>query len=327
MNTVFPKYSFVIPVYKSEKYLQECVDSIICQTMKDYEIILVDDGSPDNSGVLCDQIAREHACVKVIHQENQGASVARNTGLNIASGSYIAFLDSDDFWLYPEGLSDIDRLITPDTDVVLFASMDYNERNGRMAEDRYEYPAEMNTLEPQTCLHYMVTHDLLNMHSAKRIYRRAFLEEHHLCFRPGIRSEDVELGIRVANCLPNYRFLNKKLYVYRHHEDSVTTTIGEKHLREYQWIIENYADYTYRNDDVKELLLSYVSYQYSLLLAFVESIKPQSYKQIKKDLKKYTFLFRYTHYPRTKKIAMLYKTLGYEMTIKVLGLYLKRKKF
>ena len=89
--------SFVIPVYNVEKYLNECVDSVITQNFRDLEIILVDDGSPDGSGQICDQYAEKYGFVTVIHKTNGGLSDARNAGINAASGDYILFLDSDDY--------------------------------------------------------------------------------------------------------------------------------------------------------------------------------------------------------------------------------------
>ncbi len=88
--------SVIVPIYKVEKYLGKCVDSIINQTYKNLEIILVDDGSPDNSGKICDEYAKKDNRIKVIHKENGGLSSARNAGLDVATGEFIAFVDSDD---------------------------------------------------------------------------------------------------------------------------------------------------------------------------------------------------------------------------------------
>ena len=91
-----PKISVIVPVYKVEQYLHECVDSILAQTFTDFELILVDDGSPDNCGKICDEYAAKDSRVRVIHQENQGVSAARNAALDVAKGEFIAFIDSDD---------------------------------------------------------------------------------------------------------------------------------------------------------------------------------------------------------------------------------------
>lgn len=91
-----PQISVIVPVYKVEKYLHECVDSILAQTFRDFELILVDDGSPDNCGAICDEYAAKDSRIRVIHQENQGVSAARNAALDAAKGEFIAFVDSDD---------------------------------------------------------------------------------------------------------------------------------------------------------------------------------------------------------------------------------------
>ena len=89
--------SIIVPVYKAEKHLSECIDSIISQTYENFELILIDDGSPDNSGKICDEYAEKDKRIRAIHKENGGVSSARNTGLDNASGEYITFIDSDDF--------------------------------------------------------------------------------------------------------------------------------------------------------------------------------------------------------------------------------------
>ena len=89
--------SVIIPVYNVEQYLRRCIDSVLAQTYTDLEIILVDDGSPDGSGAICDEYAAKDSRIKVIHQANAGVSAARNAGMDLASGEYLAFIDSDDF--------------------------------------------------------------------------------------------------------------------------------------------------------------------------------------------------------------------------------------
>lgn len=96
-----PELSIIVPVYKVEKYLPKCIDSILAQTFRDFELILIDDGSPDRCGAICDEYAAKDSRIKVIHQQNAGVSAARNAGLDIATGTYLGFVDSDD-WIEPE---------------------------------------------------------------------------------------------------------------------------------------------------------------------------------------------------------------------------------
>ncbi len=106
-----PMISIIVPVYKVEKFLRPCVDSILAQTFRDFELILVDDGSPDGCPALCDAYAVQDSRVRVIHQKNGGLSCARNTGIDAAQGAYLAFVDSDD-WVHPEYLSQMYQAIT-----------------------------------------------------------------------------------------------------------------------------------------------------------------------------------------------------------------------
>ena len=92
-----PLLSIIVPVYKVENYLQKCIDSILAQTFTDFELILVDDGSPDNCPALCDAAAAKDARIRVLHQKNGGLSAARNAGLDVARGEWIGFVDSDDY--------------------------------------------------------------------------------------------------------------------------------------------------------------------------------------------------------------------------------------
>lgn len=106
-----PAISIIVPVYNVEKYLKECLDSIEAQTFSDWECILVDDGSTDRSGEICDEFARRDVRFRVVHQANKGLSGARNTAIRIAQGDYIAFVDSDD-WIAPEMMAHLHKLIT-----------------------------------------------------------------------------------------------------------------------------------------------------------------------------------------------------------------------
>ena len=114
--------SIIIPVYNTEEYLRECLDSIIHQTLKDIEIILVDDGSTDNSGKICDEYKEKDTRIKVIHQENQGVSVARNRGIEAAKGEYIYFVDSDDYLINNDFLENAYKIgIENNSNIVIVA--------------------------------------------------------------------------------------------------------------------------------------------------------------------------------------------------------------
>ena len=93
-------FSIIVPVYNTEQYIHQCIDSVLHQEFKDFELLLVNDGSKDKSLTICKEYAKKHSCIQVIDQENGGPSKARNTGLEHAQGKYILFLDSDDWLLW-----------------------------------------------------------------------------------------------------------------------------------------------------------------------------------------------------------------------------------
>lgn len=123
-----PTVSIIVPVYNVEKYLEECVESVLSQTFTDFELLLIDDGSTDSSGDLCDQIAKRDVRVRVIHKSNRGSSSARNKGMDEAKGEWIMFLDSDDKWAGKDGLRRLcDYAMRKNLDVLRFEYQSMND--------------------------------------------------------------------------------------------------------------------------------------------------------------------------------------------------------
>ena len=123
------RLSIIIPVYNVEQYLQNCVQSVITQTYQDLQVILVNDGSTDSSGILCDQLAQQDSRIQVVHKENGGLSDARNAGLRVATGEYVLFLDSDDYYADNHVLDALVNTLTQWNypDALLFCRTDYYE--------------------------------------------------------------------------------------------------------------------------------------------------------------------------------------------------------
>lgn len=128
------KISVIIPVYNSEKYLHKCIDSVLAQTYQDFELILINDGSKDNSLDICDKFAQGDIRIKVVTQENQGVSVARNRGLKLASGKYIMFIDSDDFIDTDYLKTFVDKLSERDFDFVVAGVRHVDEKDNVLRE-------------------------------------------------------------------------------------------------------------------------------------------------------------------------------------------------
>lgn len=128
------KISVIIPVYKAELYIEACVSSILAQTYSDFELILVDDGSPDRSGLICDELAKTDPRIQVIHKENGGAATARNAGLDSATGDYIAFVDGDDL-IHPQYLEFLLRLLEQNNADFSMCHYDFFEDEGTVFSD------------------------------------------------------------------------------------------------------------------------------------------------------------------------------------------------
>ena len=133
------KLSVVVPIYKAEETLNRCIDSIVCQSFKDWELILIDDGSPDSSGAICDEYAGADKRIKVIHKHNEGVSIARNCGLEMATGDYVTFIDSDD---YIEG-DCFSLMQDAESDLVVFDSISYKPDGTR----KYWYNIDEKRIE------------------------------------------------------------------------------------------------------------------------------------------------------------------------------------
>ena len=156
------KVSIVIPIYKAEKYLRTCIDSVLGQTYKDLEVILVDDASPDRCGEICEEYAKKDSRVRVIHKENEGVSKARNAGLAIASGDYVQFVDSDDYLAEDMTQKLVEQMEQQKVDLVLCGFFEKNlnfERVSKAEEQPGVYTKEqilMNIMRNPYSFHYGV---------------------------------------------------------------------------------------------------------------------------------------------------------------------------
>ena len=234
------KVSIIIPVYNVYPYLRECVESV--KKMKtDTQIILVDDGSSDNSGLLCDELAREESRIVVIHQENGGLSAARNTGIKHSTGDYIMFLDSDDF-LDPEISDQMFSALGNEPDILVglyqkyYADQQRYEKEscdgflgieGLMHVDRF---LEAIPADGRSC--YMV--------AVRFVVRRSFLLKNNLFFETGIYHEDEEWTQRLL-CSAEHVFVSHSyFYQYRQaREGAITSIVKPKHIRDTFTVMEH----------------------------------------------------------------------------------------
>lgn len=233
--------SVIIPVYNSAPYLRRCVESVLSQTYRDMEIILVDDGSTDESGAICDEYASasfaslHHSIIpiRVIHKPNGGSSTARNTGLKIAKGDYVVFLDSDDEWLIKEGVETMmRRLLQRPSDMLLFKRVDvYPEGNTytKGYDENYIYSHTAQEVFDQ-----LVCSGQLSLSSCFQLVKREIIEANNLRFPEGIISgEDTTFSCQVWQYARKVDAINLDMYGYCHRSNSVTTSYSIRNLLSY----------------------------------------------------------------------------------------------
>ncbi len=216
------KFSVIVPVYNVEAYLERCMDSLLAQPCELCEILLVDDGSMDRSGLLCDQYAHSSMNVRVFHKKNGGLSSARNFGIDRAEGEYMLFVDSDD-WVDKQMCEKLlSRLKQyPGADLVSFDGIEQNAENaGRIRRISPEDPVLRTGHD--FLLEVCRTRNL-NVQAWMYAYRSSFLKEHKLRFQEGILHEDVEFMPRVILHADTVLTIPEALYTYVVREGSIST--------------------------------------------------------------------------------------------------------
>ncbi len=222
-----PIISVIVPIYKVEKYIKKCVDSILAQTYTNLEIILVDDGSPDRCAEICDGYAKANERVKVIHQPNAGLSEARNSGLAIAAGAYIGFVDSDDYiapTMYETLLSALDK---NDADIVICRYVSINESGEIMPQ--FDLPGNKKYTSKQVfdifCRERMGLPYFIC--SWNKLYKKELFSG--LKFEKGRFSQDLLMMPYVFEKCGTIEAIEDKLYYYLVRSDNITNTKSIKH--------------------------------------------------------------------------------------------------
>lgn len=220
------KFTFVIPVYNVETYLLDCVSSIISQSFEDYEIILVDDGSPDNCPKICDSLALKYNFIKVIHKENGGSSSARNVGLQEARGEYVIFLDSDDKWIDKNALYLISDLINKyKPDLIAFGVEDYDPNTERKIISRGKYNQELlNSASKEDLIDHLIFTNNFPGAAWMLVVSRHLLNNNEISFKEGVTAEDFDWIVKVFCAANSIKVLDRIVYQYRCVNDGSITS-------------------------------------------------------------------------------------------------------
>ena len=233
-----PAISIIVPVYKAEKYLSRCLDSILAQTFQDYEVILVDDGSPDRSGEICEMYAQKDTRFNVIHQPNRGVSCARMSGLKACKGLYVIQYDPDD-WVESDMLGVLfQSAIENSAEVVI---CDYiAEKSG---ESVYHSQSLANSKDPILLSKLYLGQHLQCTFWNKLILRECF-ERYHIKFQPGLsRWEDVYVIGQLFLSYPKTAYVNRALYHYDFHTNpnSLVRMVSKKGFEDQRFVTDFFS--------------------------------------------------------------------------------------
>lgn len=326
-----PTFSIIIPVYNTEKELERCVRSVTCQTYRDFELILVDDGSRDKSGALCDAFAAEDPRIKVIHQQNSGCSEARNSGIRNAAGQYLIFVDSDDMWDDNNALAGLAKVIAeqPGVDVVCFGVKIIDETGAYVKERKPELPDNIDNNKTDIVRHLVYTNGYFSTSYVKALRRSFFLAE-GLFFIKGLLSEDIEWSARILiGCKSIAVYSNAFYKRIQRSEGSITSSIGKKNVSDILESIERgevLVNERAENEELKNLYFEYWAYQYAMLLGLVYRIhKLEEYPEYIERLGKLKWLLKYDHVGKVRAVRKLVSILGVSGAIRVLSLYYRVK--
>lgn len=297
------KISIIVPVYNVEKYIDKCLKSLVNQTLKDIEIIVVNDGSPDNSQKIIDKYERKYSNVKSYIKKNGGISSARNYGLKYAKGEYIAFVDSDDYVdvtmfekLYNKAKKDSYDIVECNLHMV--------DDNGNLIKDVYHtLPNDINTEEELK--KYMI-----NMYTSvwNKIYKKN-LFDNKIRFKKGVWFEDVEFLYRLIPFVKSIGFVNENLYYYVQREGSITKTFDDRlycYVDNWNGIVNFYKEKGLYSKYYEELEYSYVRYLYA---SFIK--QSSNYKDKKNFTKTVEMAMKNVkaYFPDYRKNKYFYKSI------------------
>ena len=318
--------SVIIPVYKVEDYLERCVQSVLEQDYKDFEIILVDDGSPDKCPQICDNLASQDSRVIVIHKKNGGLSSARNEGIRVASGEYVVFLDSDDQWVVNKLKPLMEQALLTNAQMIYFSSMCLYEGVGCYIRESHGFFNSGNEiLSPLQIYPILIKYGDLHEHACTKIIKTDFLKGNDLFFKEGILGEDTEWQFRVLRKKVSICISNICLYIYTQgRSGSIVNTASTRSVRDTLSTIQSSIDYYKQNPQAptKEFELAHCSYLWSIVLGLYRKVIEKDRDEIKEDMKRIKKDLDLSAHPKSRIVGRLYKLLGFELSSLVLSWYI-----
>ncbi len=314
-------FSIIVPVYNVEAYLEECVESIVCQTFKDFEIILVDDGSTDDSGLIADRLEKQFSFIKVVHKENGGLSSSRNEGVKNAGGKYLLFIDSDDKLANCCVLENIKNQLNNEEVILLGFEKWFRDNTTSVIVKDIQIKGD----KIDEILFNLIKNNGFVSSACNKCINRDFFIKNNLFFKEGILSEDVEWSVRLLISLSSLSCVGGSYYMYRQtRESSISTVFSRKHAFDLTKSIEDVIGYTEMVSGMKkDAILNYIAYQYMVLIAYYCEIKDT---ELKKRVKRLSYLLNYDYIKKVRLIHLLRNIFGFTITTLLMNKYVRNRK-
>ena len=309
-------FSIILPIYNVEKYLKECVSSIQAQTFKDFEIILVDDGSKDSSPAICDELAQKDSRIKVIHKTNGGQSTARNMGLKKAEGEYIIYLDSDDFITSDTFFEDIyNKVQETQSDIVLYKYSKYFDDTKTLDKCTFTLDFAESITDSEEMLETLVAKDAYYGMAWVKAFRRKMAIENGVVFDTNLVCEDMDWYFNLVLCAEKISAIDKSYIAYRQRAGSVTSSLKLRNLTDYIFTMEKWNE-KIKSSDMSEkkknaLMGALAKYYSNMFITYIRVKDPEKKKHVKR-IKAISSILDYSKSHRPQQIKKVYKLVGFK---------------
>lgn len=295
--------SIIVPVYNVSKYLEKCVYSIVNQTYNNIEIILVDDGSSDDSGKKCDSLSKIDNRIKVFHKENGGLSDARNYGIDKSMGKYVCFVDSDDFVTIDMCEILYNDILKYKTDVSCCTYIDYYDDKTVIKND----DVERYKVSKEEAIRYVMIGDKIPISAVAKLYKKSIFDE--IKFEKNRAYEDALIMIELFDKCKNISINTSKVYYYVHRKNSITTSKYNK-KRDCDVIFayeKNKSIIEKKYPDMIEIANMRLCWAYFHVLDNMIRSNYKNNKEIVKYLRdNYTFIMKSKYFTKSRKISMFF---------------------
>lgn len=312
-------FSIIVPVYKTEVFLPKCVDSILSQTYRHFELIIVDDGSPDNCPQICDKYARSDNRIHVIHKENGGAASARNIGIHVAHGDYIIFSDSDDYWNDINALQLISEAIIEHHCDVLCTNLCKTYVGAKKPRNYFSPSAPLIGIES------VFLYERYISSPCSKIIKSQLFANGQLDFVENVGSEDIDWSLRVALLSKRMAYMDISFYCYLQHDTSSSHSMTIKKLHDlksnFMTCIQLLNE---QNESTQRLLAPYIGYQYAILLLNVASVVDREQETIfLSELEDKGYFLQFSNLIKVRMMNTANRFLGFKRMMNLLSAYAK----